>query len=116
MYATAEGTARVAARQPEDQQGGVYRTVLGLQASRLGISAYLGTMDGEADRAYIEALIAAAEGGVNWFDTAINYRHQRSEQCIGAALQQLQRDEIVVCTKAGFVTPGEPESLNAMEL
>ena len=52
------------------------------------------------------ALIAAGEGGINFFDTAINYRNQRSERCIGAALERLQRDEIVVCTKAGFLVPG----------
>ena len=56
--------------------------------------------------AYTDALIAAGARGINLFDTAINYRHQRSERCIGAALRQLQRDEIVVCTKAGFLTPG----------
>ena len=29
---------------------------------------------------------AAARGGINFFDTAINYRHQRSERSIGTAL------------------------------
>jgi aryl-alcohol dehydrogenase-like predicted oxidoreductase len=43
-------------------------------------------------------------------DTAINYRHQRSERNIGAALQQaigsgkLSRDEVLVCTKAGYLS------------
>jgi aryl-alcohol dehydrogenase-like predicted oxidoreductase len=43
-------------------------------------------------------------------DTAINYRFQRSERSIGAALRDLaakgfSRDEVVLCTKAGFLTP-----------
>ena len=43
-------------------------------------------------------------------DSAINYRLQRSERSVGAALQELtskgfSRDEIIICTKAGFLTP-----------
>ena len=54
--------------------------------------------------------MAAVEGGANVIDTAINYRFQRSERSIGAALKQLfakgfQREELVLCTKAGFLTP-----------
>jgi aryl-alcohol dehydrogenase-like predicted oxidoreductase len=52
-------------------------------------------------------------------DSAINYRLQRSERSVGAALKQLAargfpRDGIVVCTKAGFLTPdGEmPDDAN----
>jgi aryl-alcohol dehydrogenase-like predicted oxidoreductase len=50
------------------------------------------------------------EGGFNVVDTAINYRFQRSERAVGAALQELtskgfSRDEIVLCSKAGFLTP-----------
>ncbi|HWB86721.1 MAG TPA: aldo/keto reductase [Bryobacteraceae bacterium] len=106
MHATAEGTARYVERHAEARHAGFYRTVLGLQVSSLGIGTYLGAVDEAADRAYTDALIAAGEGGINFFDTAINYRHQRSERVIGGALEHLQRDEIVVCTKAGFLTPG----------
>src|SRR5215813_12779750 len=117
MYATAEGTARLAARHPEFRVAAFYRSVRDWQVSSLGIGTYLGGADDAADQAYTEALICAAEGGLNWFDTAINYRYQRSERCIGEALKQLQRDEIVVCTKAGFITPGaQPESLDTMEV
>ena len=79
---------------------------MGLEVASLGIGTYLGGLDDGADAAYIDALVAAGESGINLFDCAINYRQQRSERCIGAALQHLQRDEIVVCTKAGFLTPG----------
>ncbi len=106
MYATAEGTLRYAERLPRFREAAFYRVLNGLQVSSLGIGTYLGEADDASDRAYTDALIAAGENGINFFDTAINYRHQRSERCIGAALKQLQRDEIVVCTKAGFLTQG----------
>jgi aryl-alcohol dehydrogenase-like predicted oxidoreductase len=106
MYATTEGTTRYTDRFPQYRDAAFYRSVRGLLASSLGIGTYLGADDDRADTAYTEALIAAGEGGINLFDCAINYRRQRSERCIGAALRQLQRDEIVVCTKAGFLTEG----------
>jgi aryl-alcohol dehydrogenase-like predicted oxidoreductase len=112
MHATGEGTARYAERFPEYRNAGFYRTLFGLHVASLGIGTYLGEADDAADRAYTDALIAAAESGINFFDGAINYRGQRSERCIGAALRQVQRDEIVVCTKAGFLTAGAvPDSL-----
>jgi aryl-alcohol dehydrogenase-like predicted oxidoreductase len=112
MFATSEGTARYRDRFAAFRDAGFYRTVFGLEVSTLGIGTYLGAEDDAADHAYTDALIAAGEGGINFFDRAINYRRQRSERCIGAALQQLQRDEVVVCTKAGFLTPGAiPEKL-----
>ncbi|HWC97435.1 MAG TPA: aldo/keto reductase [Candidatus Sulfopaludibacter sp.] len=106
MNATSEGTARYSERFPEYRAASFYRTVRGLHISSLGIGTYLGDDSEAADAAYTDALIAAGEHGINFFDCAINYRNQRSERCIGAALRQLQRDEIVVCTKAGFLTPG----------
>src|SRR3989442_3819899 len=42
-------------------------------------------------------------------DTAVNYRHQRSERVIGAVLaeritrSELRRDEVVVATKGGYI-------------
>jgi aryl-alcohol dehydrogenase-like predicted oxidoreductase len=47
--------------------------------------------------------------GVNIIDTAINYRCQRSERAIGRGLSEAfaageaQRDEVIVCTKAGYI-------------
>ncbi len=52
----------------------------------------------------------ACKSGINVLDTAINYRHQRSERNIGAVLKQmiesgeLHRDEVLVCTKAGYLS------------
>ena len=106
MHATGEATAGYADRFPEFRAASFYRTVSGLEVSSLGIGTYLGEADDATDRAYTGALIAAGENGINFFDSAINYRGQRSERCIGEALRHLRRDEIVVCTKAGFLTPG----------
>jgi aryl-alcohol dehydrogenase-like predicted oxidoreductase len=116
MFATSEGTARYRDRFAAFRDAAFYRTVrisdLALEVSSLGIGTYLGAEDDATDRAYTDALIAAGESGINFFDTAINYRRQRSERCIGAALRQMQRDGVVVCTKAGFLTPGAvPDSL-----
>ena len=112
MYATSEGTARYAGRYPEYQRAGFYRTLFNLQVSSVGIGTYLGAASDAADRAYTDALVLAGESSVNFFDAAINYRDQRSERCLGSALKHLQRDEVVVCTKAGFLTPGAiPKSL-----
>jgi aryl-alcohol dehydrogenase-like predicted oxidoreductase len=98
MYATATATIRYTDRHADLRDAGFYRTVFDLAMSTVGIGTYL--------NASTDALLAAVEGGINFFDAAINYRDQRSERDIGAALKQLQRDEIVVCTKAGFLTPG----------
>jgi len=83
-----------------------------LSVSSIGLGTYLGAPSERVDQAYAGAVATAVCGGINVLDSAINYRHQRSERSIGAALSSLfasgefQRDEIVVCTKAGFLTPG----------
>ena len=117
-FATLEGTTRFAARHTGASDCGFYRQFGNLQFSSIGLGTYLGNPDDATDIAYRDAVIAAVRGGVNFLDAAINYRHQRSERSIGAALTQLfaagdaQRDQIVVATKAGFLTPGAvPEFL-----
>jgi len=111
-FATPDGTVRLAARFPAFRDCGFYRKVDLLEVSSLGLGTYLGNADDQTDTAYRDAAIAAVRGGMNFLDTAINYRHQRSERSIGAALSDLfrsgqaRRDEVVVATKAGFLTPG----------
>jgi aryl-alcohol dehydrogenase-like predicted oxidoreductase len=83
-----------------------YRHAQGLRLSTLGLGTYLGAADDATDRGYEAALRAAIEAGITVIDTAINYRHQRSERAIGAVLRSSGRDGLVVCTKAGFLTPG----------
>ncbi|MEF8831860.1 MAG: aldo/keto reductase [Halobacteriales archaeon] len=73
--------------------------------SSIGVGTYLGDATDAVDRAYEEAIIEALEGGVNVVDTAINYRHQRSERAVGAAVERVDvdREAVVVATKGGFV-------------
>jgi aryl-alcohol dehydrogenase-like predicted oxidoreductase len=109
--ATPQGTLRYAARFRGKSAAGHFREVpIGLVLSSIGIGTYLGEPDEATDKAYSSAVVAAVEGGFNVVDTAINYRFQRSERSIGAALKELvsngfSRDEVVLCTKAGFLTP-----------
>jgi aryl-alcohol dehydrogenase-like predicted oxidoreductase len=118
--ATAQGTLRYAARFQGRTAAGHFREIPGgLLFSSIGIGTYLGEPDEAADKGYADAVVAALEGGINVVDSAINYRLQRSERSIGAALKELAakgfaRDEIVLCTKAGFLTPdGEmPDDAN----
>lgn len=109
-FATTEGTRRYAERFAGRVAGGHFREQQGLLLSSLGIGTYLGNPDARTDQAYTDAVIAAVQGGINVIDCAINYRLQRSERSIGAALKKLAelgygRDELILCTKGGYLTP-----------
>jgi aryl-alcohol dehydrogenase-like predicted oxidoreductase len=107
-----DGSARLAARHPAAAAQHFYRVTQGCLVSTLGIGTYLGEMDDSTDTAYTAAIRRSVEGGLNVVDTAINYRHMRSELSVGAALRELihhgeaARDELLICSKAGFLTPG----------
>ncbi len=108
--ATKEGTTRYAQRFAGRAASGHFRETQRMVASSLGIGTYLGQPDERTDAAYTAALVAAVDSGINVIDSAINYRFQRSERSIGAALPQLAakgfaREEIVLCTKGGYLTP-----------
>ena len=108
--ATREGTARYAERFRGIAAEGHFRQVAGVTMSSLGIGTYLGPPNDSTDSSYTAAIVAAVESGINLVDTAINYRLQRSERSVGTALKVLarkgiSRDEIVVCTKGGYLTP-----------
>jgi aryl-alcohol dehydrogenase-like predicted oxidoreductase len=109
--ATPEGTLRYAARFQGRSAAGHFRELPGgLVFSSIGIGTYLGEPDEATDNGYASAVIAAVDGGINVVDSAINYRFQRSERSIAAALRELAakgygREEVILCTKAGFLTP-----------
>ena len=108
--ATKEGTARYAQKFSGRAADGHFRETQRLTLSSIGIGTYLGQPDEKTDAGYMVAAVAAVENGANVIDTAINYRFQRSERSIGEALQQLAgkgigREEIVLCTKGGYLTP-----------
>lgn len=106
-HATPEGTAAYA--RGFANHSGNYRPVLGCSVSSVGIGTYLGDEDRATDAAYGAALRAALTGGINFIDTAINYRCQRSERVIGEVVCELagsgevKRDQIVIATKGGYV-------------
>jgi len=111
-YATSEGTGRYRDRMvaagvahPEHFRQGLG----GLALSSVGLGTYLGGDDAGTDAQYLEAVKQAVASGCNVFDSAINYRCQRSERVIGQALSELvqtgavRRDELLFATKGGFI-------------
>ena len=108
--ATKEGTLRYAQKFEGRAAEGHFRETQRLALSSIGIGTYLGEPDPKIDEGYRSAVVAAVENGINVIDSAINYRFQRSERSIGLALQQLAskgiaREEIVLCTKGGYLSP-----------
>jgi aryl-alcohol dehydrogenase-like predicted oxidoreductase len=119
-FATPDGTKKYAARFAGRAASGHFREHQGLSLSSLGIGTYLGEPDTSTDQGYTDAIVAAVESGVNVIDTAINYRFQRSERSVGAALAELARrgygrEELVICTKGGFLTPDGDMPADATE-
>ena len=114
--AGAAGTAQYRKRFPQLAEADFFRQPENVSAGRelwlssIGLGTYLGEPDDEADAAYVEAISLAVRSGVNVLDSAINYRHQRSERNIGSALKSLvgsgvvAREEVFVSTKAGYLS------------
>jgi aryl-alcohol dehydrogenase-like predicted oxidoreductase len=107
--ATTEGTSNYKGRFAGVAAEGHFRQSQGLWMSSIGLGSYLGGLDERADAAYRGAVKYAVELGCNVFDTAANYRCQRSERNFGDAFADLfakglaSRDEIVVSTKGGYI-------------
>ena len=105
--ASLEGTKRFVRRSncPE----GHFRRLEKIFVSSIGLGTYLGEEDGATDSGYEAAIAAALESGINVFDSAINYRGQKSERAIGRALARaiaagtLEREEVFVSTKGGYL-------------
>ncbi len=104
-YATPEGTAKYRERFAGRANQTHFRKASGLFLSSIGIGTYLGKPNDETDRSYTEAVTRAVELGANVIDSAANYRCQRSERAIGAALNDLftaekvSREELLICTR-----------------
>lgn len=116
--ATPEATATYA-QSRKTAEGFFRQAVDGLTVSSIGLGTYLGQPDDPTDVAYQAAVEHALKLGCNHFDTAINYRYQRSERAIGRALKaavkrgDITREAVVIATKGGFVPfdgepPGDP--------
>ncbi len=107
VTATPAGTRRYAAQHATAADA--YSRAGDLSLSSLGLGTYLGAADAATDAAYAAAIAEALRLGINVLDTASNYRCGRSERVIGAVLRErfaagsVQRSEVFVASKAGFV-------------
>ena len=107
--ATSEGTAAYRAAQGARAADDHFREWRGLALSSVGIGTYLGPDDDATDALYEAAVEQAVASGINVVDSAVNYRHQRSERAVGRALGRLvrsgsaAREGVVVATKGGFL-------------
>ena len=106
LRATAAETVAFAKHHP---RVAYERTTFDLCVSSLGIGTYLGESTDADDAAYVKSVVRAIASGINLIDTALNYRSQRSERAVGAAIQQAtarglaKRSQLVVCSKAGYI-------------
>lgn len=122
-HATRDGTERIMGRSGKGSIG-FYRAVQDICLSSVGIGTFRGAIDAETDASYAAAVHAALGLGVNIVDTSLNYRQQHSERAVGTGLRRHfemsggRRDEIVVCTKGGYLVAGAvtPGTLEAEEI
>jgi aryl-alcohol dehydrogenase-like predicted oxidoreductase len=115
------GRATPTATQPfTEHRPHAYRiTSEGLALSMIGLGTGRHEASELVDQSYRATVEGALLAGCNVIDTAINYRHQRSERLIGSVLSgminagTLRRESVVVATKGGYVPfdqdePAEP--------
>jgi aryl-alcohol dehydrogenase-like predicted oxidoreductase len=108
-FATPGGTASFRDSFAVQSDSDHFREWDDLWLSSIGIGTYLGESDEETDAAYRDSVARAVRGGCNVIDSAINYRFQRSERCVGEALASLlgagdaRREEVFLTTKGGFI-------------
>ena len=104
MQATAQNTKNAAARFPNLPFNTLGNTDLLVSAT--GFGSY--RVDVAIDQHH-QALKQALLSGINLIDTSANYADGASEQLIGSVLaeciakHQLQREEIVIVSKAGYI-------------
>ncbi|MEU1971253.1 aldo/keto reductase [Microbacterium sp. NPDC019599] len=89
----------------------------GLATTELGIGvAQFGNLYRETtDEASTDAVAAAWDAGIRYFDTAPHYGLGLSEQRLGAALQGRPRDEYVISTKVGRELVPNPAGAGRMD-
>lgn len=115
-WATTEGTMRYAARMEGRIAAGHLRRwprvgtpEESVWLSSLGLGSSQGAATDEIDGALERAVQTVIDGGVNVIDTAISYRHMRSERALGRALAEmftsgrLARDEVWLMSKGGYL-------------
>lgn len=122
-HADSAGTAQYAQRIGSAAGPGHFRQLkaggqLGdLVVSSLGIGTFGGSESEEVDRDYIKTITRGFNLGINFLDTASNYRSMHSELAVGRSIAKainegiIKRNEIVVCTKGGFLSFDYRESV-----
>jgi hypothetical protein len=104
--ASKDKTAAYHARHSLPEQARCEFGRTGWKVSRLGFGCY--RVD-EITAEHAEALKFALRSGINLIDTSTNYTDGGSEKLVGRVLQELfaagelQRDEVVIVSKAGYV-------------
>ncbi|MGM0807021.1 MAG: aldo/keto reductase [Bacillota bacterium] len=83
------------------------------EVSRIAIGTHLGEMNDEDSLLYQKSIEYALLNGINFIDTALNYRGMRSERDVGSVLsklmqmeKQIEREDLFLSTKAGII-PGD---------
>lgn len=108
-YATHQGTHNFAKRFKTYKD--FYIEHEGLLFSKLGMGTFIKEPYKEENYlfSYKHALKEGIKKGINFLDTANNYRYTVSEEEVGEAINELinektiKRDEVIVATKGGFI-------------
>ena len=108
-FATPEGTKKYSERMRGQCGERHFRKQGDLWLSSIGMGTYLGTADDGTDQLVTQAMAHCVQNGINVIDSAINYRGERGERCVGRSVAELinrgvvGRNEILICTKGGFL-------------
>ena len=62
----------------------------------------------------IPLLKAAYDAGINYFDTAMNYCHFKSQIAVGKAVKQMDRDKVIIATKLPLAELNETADFRRM--
>ena len=84
----------------------------GIQVSEIGLGAWqLANPDWNLSdqNEAMQIVHKSLEAGCTFFDTAPGYGNGVSETILGRALKGTKRDDIVICTKAGYTAVGEED-------
>lgn len=107
-YATIEGTREYFTKREIEEVN--IRRCQYFNSLPIAMGNHLGDFSNEDTEKYIDTMVYGLENGVNFIDTAINYRGMRSEKDVGTVLNYLineeksiKREEIIISTKAGQI-------------
>jgi len=108
-HATLDGTLSYFKEKKIDES--FYNKTKNYYISSIGVGSYApeSYKDENYEYSFKSSILEALRGGINFIDTAINYRCQVSEKEIGEALfelfasKEIKREEIIVASKGGFI-------------